>query len=90
MNRKNEEKNKVKVQILNKEYTIKTKGQTPEYVVKLASVIDEQMKLVRTQNPVLSRDDIALLTALNIADELFKIKQDYDELVRLIEENKGI
>ena len=88
MYEKENDDNKVKVHILNKEYTIKTKGQSAEYVTKLIKLVNEQMQQVQAQNPVLSREDVDMLYALNLTDELFKVRQDYDELTHLIEENK--
>jgi cell division protein ZapA (FtsZ GTPase activity inhibitor) len=53
-------------------------------------MVNEQMELIQKQNPILSRDDVALLVALNLADQLQKIKQDYEELTNLIEECRGV
>ena len=90
MQEKNRDESKVKVHILNKEYTIKTKGHSPQYVRELAAMVNEQMELIQKQNPIVSRDDVALLVALNLADQLQKIKQDYEELTNLIEECRGV
>ncbi|MBP8819032.1 MAG: cell division protein ZapA, partial [Syntrophomonadaceae bacterium] len=40
------------------------------------------------RNPNLSSTKVAVLTALNLADELNKLQEDYDELVKNLEEEK--
>ena len=77
--------NKIKVNIFGKVYTVK--GDTdPEYIYKLASYVDEKMEKMRENLGDKNVSNIAILTALNIADEYFqllKIKSGADlEVVR--------
>jgi cell division protein ZapA len=46
------------------------------------------MRMVKQRNPNLSNQRVAVLTALNLADELNKLQEDYDQLVRNMEEDK--
>ena len=48
-------------------------------------MIDEQMKDV-LQNPNLPRHRAAILVALNLADELEKLREEHKELLNLIEQ----
>ena len=54
----------------------------------LASFVDRRMKMIQQRNPNLSSTKVAVLTALNLADELNKLQDDYDELVKNLEEEK--
>ena len=54
----------------------------------LASFVDRRMKMIQQRNPNLSSTKVAVLTALNLADELNKLQEDYDELVKNLEEEK--
>lgn len=64
------------------------KGEAPEYIRTLASYVDKKMRQVNQKFPQLPPQKLAVLTALNIADELYKVQQDYDTLVKLIQEEK--
>ena len=48
----------------------------------LASYVDRRMKMIQGRNPNLSPVKVAVLVSLNLADELNKLQEDYDELVK--------
>lgn len=79
--------NKVTVTIFNEDYIVKG-TESPEYIDMLASYVDRRMKMIQQRNYNLSNTKIAVLTALNLADELNKLQEDYDELVKALEEEK--
>lgn len=85
-NRKNNV-NKVIVDIFNEEYVVKG-DENPDYIEMLASYVDRRMRTIQQRNPNLSTVKIAVLTALNLADELNKLQEDYDEMVKSLEEEK--
>jgi cell division protein ZapA len=78
---------KVSVEIFNEEYVVKG-DENPEYIEMLAAYIDRRMKMIQQKNMNLSRTKIAVLACLNLADELNKLQEDYDELVKALEEEK--
>jgi cell division protein ZapA len=80
-------KNKIKVEILGEVYTLKGTANS-DYIAALAHYVDQKMKQVSSKNPHLPLSKIAVLTAFNIADELSKLQEDYDNLIKLIEEEK--
>lgn len=86
MNDKNQI-NKVSTSIFNEEYVIKGEEE-PDYIQMLASYVDRRMRMIYQRNPNLSTSKVAVLTALNLADELNKLQEDYDELVRAMEEER--
>ena len=77
---------RVSVNIFGSEYTII--GESPEeYIKVLAEKIDEAMKEIGSKNKRYSTTMVAVLTALNIADALYKTEE---ELKILTEEYEGI
>ncbi|HOQ09307.1 MAG TPA: cell division protein ZapA [Syntrophomonadaceae bacterium] len=87
MGEKKEQINRVTVQIFNEEYVVKG-NEEPDYIEMLASYVDRRMRMVQQRNIHLSTTKIAVLTALNLADELNKLQEDYDELVKTLEEER--
>ncbi len=79
--------NKVTVEIFDEEYIVKGDENT-EYIEMLAGYVDRRMRMVQHRNPNLPLTKIAVLTSLNLADELNKLQEDYDELVKTLEEER--
>ena len=75
---------RVGVEIYGNAYPLKTDN--PKHLIELAAELDKKMKLM--SRGVRSFDDrkIAVLTALQIAEEYHQLKKDYEELVELINE----
>jgi cell division protein ZapA len=78
------EKNSVKVNILGSEYALKSDAD-PEYVSDLASYVDQKMQKLQQGSSIHQPLKIAVLTAVNISDELFRLKRKYEKLVKEIE-----
>lgn len=87
MKEKRENINKVTVDIFGEQYVVKGEEKT-EYIQMLASYIDRRMKMIQQRNPNLSHVKIAVLTALNLADELNKLQEDFDEIVKELEDER--
>jgi len=79
--------NRVSVEIFNQEYIVKG-NENAEYIEMLAAYVDRRMRMIDQRNHSLSIGKVAVLTALNLADELNKLQEDYDELVKVLEEEK--
>ncbi|MDD2586062.1 MAG: cell division protein ZapA [Syntrophomonadaceae bacterium] len=87
MDEKKNKLNRVTVEILNEEYIVKG-DENPEYIQMLATYVDRRMKMIQQRNPNLSKTKTAVLASLNLADELNKLQEDYDELVKALEEER--
>lgn len=87
MQQKKDPLNKVTVSIYNEEYIVKGE-ENAEYIRMLAAYVDRRMKMIQQRNSNLSSHRVAVLTALNLADELNKLQEDYDQLIRNMEEEK--
>lgn len=82
----------VQVEIFGHTYSIKV-ANDPEYIRELAAFVDARLKEVQKGTGTSDAYRIAILTALNITDELHRLRSQHDEmkktanlsLVRLIE-----
>lgn len=72
------EKNRVVVTIFNKEYSLLSEVD-PEYIKKAANYLDTKMREVADSYPNIPESKIAVLAALNIADELFRTTENLDK-----------
>lgn len=64
------DKNRVTVEIAGQELTLLTDNE-PEYVLALAKYVNERIEKILEKNPRLSTSQVALLAAINLADEVF-------------------
>jgi len=79
----------VEVYILGQKYTIK--GDAPEeYIRKLASYVDEKLREVNSSLPNMMPVKALILTSLNIADELFRLKNEQEKLAQVIEDKTNV
>lgn len=84
MEKAEEKMNRIKVKIYGEDYYVK--GAAPEeYIRKVTSYVDEKMQDLAQSHPNINAARIAVLAALNITDELFKLKEEYDEFLSLLE-----
>ncbi|MDR1619190.1 MAG: cell division protein ZapA [Clostridiales bacterium] len=71
--------------------TIRLRGKEDEaYIKEVAAYVDEKVNALQQAHPALSTSNCVVLTAINIADELFKLRRQYAELDRRIDELRQI
>ncbi|HHY14847.1 MAG TPA: cell division protein ZapA [Firmicutes bacterium] len=75
----------VRVQIFGEEHIVRGQA-SAEYIKELAAAVDARLQEVQGNNPVLARHKTAILVALNIANELEKLKKEHEELLALVKE----
>ena len=68
------DRNRLTVQIANKEYTLVSED-SREYMLEVSDYVDHQMKKISGMSPCMSTTMVAVLTAINIADDYFKAKK---------------
>ncbi len=74
----------IKVTIFGKEYEVK--GSTDEkYVEDLANYVDSVMRDISKRSSSFSSGNVAILAALNIADEMFKERQQFKQQIEELE-----
>lgn len=82
--------NLVKVPIMGQEYKVNTLA-SPEYIKKIASFVDE--KMAEIQKSGIEQDSqlrIAVLAAMNIADDLFQINVNNKNVIEKVENNANL
>ena len=70
--------NNVRVDIFDQGYNLR--GSDPEYIGKLAQYVDGKMRAVAEQTATIDSMRLAVLAALNIADEYHILKRKYDSI----------
>lgn len=79
MSEEQQSKTRVKVDIMGKEYRFISGEHTPiEYIHKVAGYVDSQMRKINKHQPSLDTPRLAVLAAVNIADEYFKVRTEQD------------
>ena len=68
------EKNRVTISILGEEYILRGSSSAEE-MHRVGNYVDSLMKTLSENNIQMSRHKVAVLAALNLADELFKLKE---------------
>lgn len=56
------------------------RGVDPEYIEQLAAMVDHKMRAVSAEGGTVDSLRVAVLAALNIADELSSLRESYNEL----------
>ncbi|MBU4532036.1 MAG: cell division protein ZapA [Eubacteriales bacterium] len=79
---------RVDVLIAGEKYVLKA-DLPVEYVQSLAKDVDDRIDELLTRNARLPLHKAAILTAINLADELAKLQESYDSLVQLIEKDES-
>lgn len=68
----------VRVEIYDQPYNLR--GTDADYIMKLAGFVDAKMRSVAEQTSTIDSLRLAVLAALNIADEYHLLKKKYDSL----------
>lgn len=77
---------KAEVEILGERHTIRA-DKDPDYIVKVAEYVDKTMREVVSKTNTVSVEKVAILGALNIADELFTTRELVKERIFSIIKN---
>lgn len=75
------EKVKTTIRLLGNDYTI-TSSDSEEYIHRVAFYVDKKLTEIANRNTRLSTNMAAVLASVNIADELFKLREQFEETER--------
>src|SRR3979411_2670983 len=73
---KDAQNSSVRVEIFDQAYNLR--GSDPEYILKLAEYVDTKMRAVAEATNTIDTVRLAVLAALNIADEYHLLKRNQD------------
>jgi cell division protein ZapA len=68
----------VRVEIYDQSYNLR--GSDPDYIFKLAEYVDAKMRTLSQQTQTVDSLRLAVLAAINIADEFHILKKKYDAI----------
>lgn len=78
MSKDNGASNSIRVEIYDQAYNLR--GTDPAYVLKLAEYVDLKMRALAEQTTTVDSLRLAVLAALNIADEFHMLKRKYENV----------
>lgn len=81
----------LEVEIFGQAFRVAAGEATSGYIQRLAAYVDEKMRALASTTKTMPMNRIAILTALNIADDLFKLHDAYEakteHLLALVQEH---
>ena len=80
-----QDKHTVRVKIYGTEYPIQAEAD-PAYIQKIAQYVDERMHEIPGDSTKQSLVGVAILTALNIADELYKERENKEQTITALDD----
>ena len=83
-----DEREKKNVEIYGQLYTLKVASEDTEKVEQIAKHVDTMMHQIGDHQTRLDYRDVAVLAAMNIAEEYYKLQKEYEDLVAILEEVK--
>jgi len=77
----------ISVDIYDQTYNLR--GDDPDYIHRLADIVDAKMRAVASHGKTVDSLRVAVLAALNIADELVTLERRYDTLAGSSQETRA-
>ena len=75
----------VTVTVFGQDYTLRGDAE-PEYVQNIARLVDGKMREIADNSQLNSTTKVAILAAINIADELLREKQQHSDALKMLED----
>lgn len=69
--------------------TYRLRGVDPDHIARLGALVDGKMRAVSAHGATVDSLRVAVLAALNIADELMELRGRYRELVDSLDQNEA-
>ncbi|WP_206810959.1 cell division protein ZapA [Paradesulfitobacterium ferrireducens] len=74
-----------KVEIFGEKYAVRGEA-SPEHIQAVAREVDKRMHLIAQRFPRLPYHQVAVLAALNLADDLARLREEQETLMQLLGE----
>ena len=81
------DKKSIKVEIYGAQYTLRANDEDEMKVRKVAQLVDRIMKEIKSRTGYDSPANLAILTALNIADQLYDSQEQFEKIARRLIDN---
>ena len=76
-------KRSLNVEILGQSFTISSDAEE-SYILRVASYVNEKMQELSRASKPAAKSNVAMLTALNIADEYYRLKEAHEAMVKRV------
>lgn len=76
----------IRVDIYGQSYQVRGDA-SDSHIQDVAKWVDNKMREIGKRSPNLDHTKVAVLAALNIADELLKVRKELEEIYRMLEED---
>ena len=77
---------RVEFEIFGEVYRLRTED--PDGLAQLVRMVDSTMKQISQSTRSFAGSRVAVLAALKIAEDYVQLKKDYDEILKMLDENK--
>ena len=81
------DKKSIKVEIYGAQYTLRANDEDEMKVRKVAQLVDRIMKEIKSRTGYDSPANLAILAALNIADQLYDSQEQFEKIARRLIDN---
>ena len=78
--------NRIRVDIFGQEYSLRGQASV-QHMRKVAALVNEKMNDIAAVNERFDLAKVAVLSAVNIADEYIRLVEEYNDLIRALERN---
>lgn len=68
------------VSIFEKKYTLSCEKDDENHIQDVAKIVDESMRLLSQDNKKLPAQQVAIIAALDLVEELLSLQSDYDSI----------
>ena len=75
----------IEVEIFGQTFRLSAGAAESDYMQRLAAHVDERIRAIADVSPSVSFNRLAILAALNIADDLFKLQDQLDHASQLMD-----
>ena len=82
------EREKITVEMYGQRYTLRVTTEEKEKVQAIAAHVDQMMHKVGDNQSRLDYRDVAVLAAMNIAEEYFRLQNEYEEILTIVNEER--
>lgn len=73
------------VNIYGEQYSLRVSPEEKEGIQEVVNYVNEMMHRIGDNQARMGYQDVAVLTAMNLAEELFRMKKDHQNLLELLE-----
>ena len=82
------DREKISVDIYGQKYTLRVTPEEKENVLAIANHVDKIMHKLGDNQSRLDYRDVAVLAAMNLAEDYFRLQREYEEILAIVNEER--